>query len=246
MSMVSLKKWLRLRTTAPSAARKHLPDDPVVVLRREPLAPYPADAQRAPEGAGRAAADAEDLLLGGRRTRRPIEDQDRADSRLLLGQAPRRLEQAAGPAPDVFELGLFEADRVDGEPLAHVVEKNRVGAPAALGGRGFQDRMGALELRLVGDEVVEAPVLGPQEMEPFEVGVRDAPAPLLVDPEAVREDFAQRAFRVEEQRTLKVRACEPILERRLRLLAEPERVSGSLPRSFRRRGRPWPAWRRAE
>ena len=68
----------------------------------------------------------------GRRPRRAVKDQDRADARLVLGQAPRRLEEAAGPAPDVFELGLFEADRVDGEPLAHVVEEDGVGAPASV------------------------------------------------------------------------------------------------------------------
>ena len=159
--MVSLKKWLRLRTTAAFRRPQHLPDDPVVILRREPLAPYPADAQRAPEGAVAPPRMRNTSSSARRLPRRAIEDQDRADARLLLGQAPRRLEEAAGPAPDVFKLGLFEADRVDGEPFAHVVEKNRVGAPAALGGRGFQDRMRAVELRLVGDEVVEAPVLGP-------------------------------------------------------------------------------------
>ena|SRR5271166_5263842 len=89
--------------------------------------------------------------------------------------------------------------------------------------------MGVLELRLVNDEIGQSPVLGPQEVEAFEIGVRDAPASLLVDPKAVREDFAQRAFRVEKQRTLKVHVCEPVLERRLRLLAESERILNRFP-----------------
>ena len=66
-------------------------------------------------------------------------------------------------------------------------------------------------------------------MEPLEVGVRHAPAPLLVDPELVRQDFAQRAFGVEEQRTFEVRTCEPVLERRLRLLVESKRSLDRFP-----------------
>ena len=118
---------------------------------------------------------------------------------------------------------MVEAHGVDREALAHVVEEDGEGAPTPVRRSRFQNWMGADELGLVGDEVVETLVLGPEQMQPFEVRVSHAPAALLVDPETVGEDFAQRPLRIEQQRAFQLVAVEPLAECRVLLFAETER-----------------------